>query len=353
MYTIQDIKNVVFTRVGRGYRTDEVDEFIEEVVRTVEAMQQNNETLMQKLGVLADKIEDYRAQEGSIHNALLTAQRMADQITKDAEAAAARLKEESERTAAQLESEARQKASALTEQAEADYQAKLADTKQQATKVIAEAKDRSGRMLFEALEKSRAERAALEEMKRQTKSFKDQLITMYHEQIALIERLASQERVIASPSVSSPAVEPIEAEASIAPASEDKVQTINSMVEEEASDASADTSSDHPEITSNPEPMAETRSSRETDPVEEAVPDADRPVREPILSAAENLKDVPSPVTKAAGVAPTRFQIDADVEEERASKFSNLKFGEDYDLSDDEDYLEEEPARGFFKRKKK
>ena len=73
MYTIQDIKNVVFTRVGRGYRTDEVDEFIEEVVRTVEAMQQNNETLMQKLGVLADKIEDYRAQEGSIHNALLTA----------------------------------------------------------------------------------------------------------------------------------------------------------------------------------------------------------------------------------------------------------------------------------------
>ena len=35
MYTIQDIKNVVFTRVGRGYRTDEVDEFIEEVVQPV------------------------------------------------------------------------------------------------------------------------------------------------------------------------------------------------------------------------------------------------------------------------------------------------------------------------------
>ena len=94
MYTIEDVKNVVFTRVGRGYRTEEVDEFIEEVVRSMEAMKQNSDTLMQKLGVLADKIEDYRSQEDSIHSAILTAQRMADQILNDAKTNAAKLKEE-------------------------------------------------------------------------------------------------------------------------------------------------------------------------------------------------------------------------------------------------------------------
>ena len=356
MYTIEDIKNVVFTRVGRGYRIDEVDEFIDEVVRTMEATQKNTDALMQKLGVLADKIEEYRAQEGSIHNALLTAQRAADQITKDAQETAAKLKEESERTAAKLESEARQKANALTEQAEADYQAKLADTKQQATKVIAEAKDRSGRMLFDALEKSRAERAALEEMKRQTQSFKDQLIAMYHEQIALIERLAAQERVIPAPPVAAETAaqdkaEAVEAAAAVATAKAKHVASSAAVVDE-VPDAVEQVTPAQPEMPSTPEPV-DIQSHSDPEPVEEK--EASSPIVQPVQRPVASAVDQPQKNTPPASVpakAPTRFQIDADPEEERPSKFSNLKFGEDYDLSDDEDYLEEEPSRGFFKKRK-
>ncbi len=356
MYTIEDIKNVVFTRVGRGYRIDEVDEFIDEVVRTMEATQKNTDALMQKLGVLADKIEEYRAQEGSIHNALLTAQRAADQITKDAQETAAKLKEESERTAAKLESEARQKANALTEQAEADYQARLADTKQQATKVIAEAKDRSGRMLFDALEKSRAERAALEEMKRQTQSFKDQLIAMYHEQISLIERLAAQERVIPAPPVAAETVAQDKAEAAeaaVAVATDKARHEASSAVAvEEAPDAVEREAPARPEVSSDVEPVEIASNS---DPVPVEAKDAPSQVRQPAQRPASSAAAQPqktTPPASASAKAPTRFQIDADPEEERPSKFSNLKFGEDYDLSDDEDYLEEEPSRGFFKKRK-
>lgn len=342
MYTIEDVKNVVFTRVGRGYRTEEVDEFIEEVVRSMEAMKQNSDTLMQKLGVLADKIEDYRSQEDSIHSAILTAQRMADQILNDAKTNAAKLKEESEQKAARLESEARQKAGELTERAEQDYQTRLADTKHQATRVIAEAKDRSGRMLFEALEKSRAERAALEEMKRQTQSFKDQLVAMYQEQIALVQRLASQERLIPEPPVS---VQPDEPEQTVDAAAAEMVETSEAApAESAAAQPQAETPAEETA------PVLETAKPVEAEvaPVENA---AERLLFEPVAAAAVNTAEQPA-VSKAPGTAPTRFQIDADLEEERPSKFSNLKFGDDYDMADDEDYLEKEP-RGFFKKRKK
>lgn len=333
MYTIEDVKNIVFTRAGRGYNTDEVDEFIEEVVSTMEAMQKNSDALMQKLGVLADKIEEYRAQENSIHSALLTAQRMADQVMKEAQANADKLKEESESKATKLESEARQKADVLTQQAEQDYQTKLADTKQQATRVIAEAKDRSGRMLFEALEKSRAERAALEEMKRQNQRFKTELIAMYQEQIALIERLSSQEQVVSAPSAVLEQPEPER--------KEDPVEIATKAPLEESVVA-------RPSIDIPSQEVVEEIAEPELSSAQVAQTDVQ--VAEP--PAFEPAEASPTTVTKVPGTSPERFQIDIDLEEERPSKFSNLKFGDDYDIADDEDYLEKEPSRGFFKKKK-
>ena len=307
MYTIEEIKNVVFTRAGRGYRTDEVDEFIEEVVRTMEAMQQNSDALVQKLGVLADKIEDYRAQEDSIHSALLTAQRMADQVMKEAQTNADKLKEESESRAAQLESDARRRASALTEQAEQDYQTKLADTKQQATRVIAEAKDRSGRMLFEALEKSRAERAALEEMKRQTQSFKDQLVAMYQEQMALIQRLASQERVIPAP--------PVPAEQSATDDIEEvSMETVQQPVVPQAPADDNQVMTDAPASPESiPQPIAKESEIIRTAPESSlpetvepaaAAPAPEKPVFEAAMAAPGGVNSPQPAVTKAPGTAP-------------------------------------------------
>ena len=129
MYTIDDIKNVVFARAGRGYSTQEVDDFIEEVVVTIQALQMEKQTLMQKMGVLADRIEEYRAQEQSIQNALLTAQRTADQLVREAKETADSLQEGSKSQIDQIEQEARRKAALLTKKAEEEYEAKLADAK--------------------------------------------------------------------------------------------------------------------------------------------------------------------------------------------------------------------------------
>ena len=83
MMTLDSIRNVEFTR-GRGYRTEEVDDFIDSCVETVEALMRENNTLNQKMKVLADKLVEYRNDEDSIRSALLSAQRTGDTILKEA-----------------------------------------------------------------------------------------------------------------------------------------------------------------------------------------------------------------------------------------------------------------------------
>lgn len=86
MLTIDEIKDVKF-RTGRGsayYKAEDVDAFIDEVVETFE--QNNNEKaeLVHKMDILATRIEQYRSDEETVRNALLSAQKIADTTLKEA-----------------------------------------------------------------------------------------------------------------------------------------------------------------------------------------------------------------------------------------------------------------------------
>ena len=77
MMTLEDIRNVAFSR-GRGYRAEEVDDFIDECVAAMEQLVRENDVVNQKMKVLADKLAEYRNDEDSIRSALLNAQRTGD-----------------------------------------------------------------------------------------------------------------------------------------------------------------------------------------------------------------------------------------------------------------------------------
>ncbi len=81
----EDIANVSFRKANiGGYKPDEVDSFIDKVVASYENLINEKEELMKKLGVLAQKIEEYREEEDSIRVTLLNAQKMANNSLKDA-----------------------------------------------------------------------------------------------------------------------------------------------------------------------------------------------------------------------------------------------------------------------------
>ena len=84
MYTPEEIRNIEFTKSLGGYRTSEVDPFIDKCADTVEALMQEKAELTKKLEVLADKLVEYRNEEDSIRTALLSAQRLGDTVVREA-----------------------------------------------------------------------------------------------------------------------------------------------------------------------------------------------------------------------------------------------------------------------------
>ncbi len=115
MLTLENIRNIEFSR-GRGYRADEVDDFIDNCVETVEAITRENEELSQKIKVLADKITEYRNDEDNIRSALLSAQRAGETILRDANARAEQLLKDAEEKARTIREDAKSAIAAENEE---------------------------------------------------------------------------------------------------------------------------------------------------------------------------------------------------------------------------------------------
>nr|WP_326183883.1 DivIVA domain-containing protein [uncultured Oscillibacter sp.] len=86
MLTPQEVSTHAFTKaVMGGYNMAMVDEFLDELTDDYTALYKENAALKAKLKVLVEKVEEYRATEDSMRATLLTAQRMADSIVREAE----------------------------------------------------------------------------------------------------------------------------------------------------------------------------------------------------------------------------------------------------------------------------
>jgi len=85
MLTPQEIADKVFVKaVFGGYDMTGVDDFLESVSNDYAALYKDNAILKSKLKVLVEKVEEYRSTEDSMRMALLTAQRMGDEIIDNA-----------------------------------------------------------------------------------------------------------------------------------------------------------------------------------------------------------------------------------------------------------------------------
>ena len=86
MLTPQEVSARSFTKTMMGgYNMTMVDEFLDELTDDYTSLYKENASLKAKMKVLVEKVEEYRATEDSMRATLLTAQRMADSIIKEAE----------------------------------------------------------------------------------------------------------------------------------------------------------------------------------------------------------------------------------------------------------------------------
>lgn len=84
MITPEEIRAVTFDKGMRGYRIEDVDAFLQQAASDMEQLIAEKEETEQKLYILAEKIEEYRKDEDNLKTALLNAQRMGENVIREA-----------------------------------------------------------------------------------------------------------------------------------------------------------------------------------------------------------------------------------------------------------------------------
>ena len=155
MISVNDIRERKFEKAAFGYKQEDIDEFLEELVREVETIDAERDDLNTKIQILADKVREYR-QDEALKDALLGAQKQGHQIV----------------------AEAQEKADTIIARAEAKAQ-----------ELIDEATVKHD----EAMEKNRLaiekEHENLKEAQRQVAEFKKKLFDMYKSHLEMISAM--------------------------------------------------------------------------------------------------------------------------------------------------------------------
>lgn len=265
MYTPQEIRSIEFTKSLGGYKTAEVDEFIDHCADTVEALINEKSELAKKLEVLADKLVEYRNDEDSIRTALLSAQRLGDTVVREANHKAGLILDDANIKAQKIEETAKRK-------------------------IVDEEKE-------------------LERVKKEVALFKSRMMSIYREHLSLIGMLPEDETK-EEPAVQETAEAPAKAEIPVQPVTE-----------------------------STPAPAESPAAAAEPVPAERSETAA---YEETVAAFRMNI-----PVLDEDEPAMTAAAESAEAETKASTRFSDLKFGENYDISQDTD---EEP--GYFKKKR-
>ncbi|MBQ8016381.1 MAG: DivIVA domain-containing protein [Clostridia bacterium] len=195
MLRTEQILNAKFTPVSKGtYSAEEVDAFLKAVAESYEESLGQNKELMKKIGILADKIESYRADEEAIKLALLDAHKLADSISKEAkEKAEAAVKdaenkseiildganrqsgkmiEEAREQAKEIVYNARTAVASLTERAQIETDNAIAAANDKAAEIVAKAEAEGKNIIGNSKESYEFYSAELAKVKAETEKFK-------------------------------------------------------------------------------------------------------------------------------------------------------------------------------------
>lgn len=87
MFTPQQIEQISFrTETFGGYKKEDVDELLEQLLADYVTLYKENGLLKSKMRVLVTKLEEYRQNEANMKDAIVNAQKTCDMMVKEAEA---------------------------------------------------------------------------------------------------------------------------------------------------------------------------------------------------------------------------------------------------------------------------
>ena len=179
------ISSKSFTEAMRGYKKEEVDEFLEEVSREYAKMKSINNELEKKLEVLADKIREYREDEEALKEALLGAQKQGRQVVEEAKEKAKNMIDEAQEKCDNMIADAE----AVVAQKNEEGEKAIADALAEKARIEEEAKKKAEELHTEMEIQNEIDKEALARTRREAEDFRTKLIIEYNNHIELIKKL--------------------------------------------------------------------------------------------------------------------------------------------------------------------
>ena len=91
MISSEDVRRVTFEKAFHGYRCDDVDDYLKQVAQSMDDLAAQNDDLQKKLVVLAQRIDQYRAEEDTLRTTMINAQRLGENVIREAKQKAAEI----------------------------------------------------------------------------------------------------------------------------------------------------------------------------------------------------------------------------------------------------------------------
>ena len=208
MLTPDQIKSKEFHTTGKSsYKAEEVDEFLNEIHASYDQMFRENANIIKKMSILANKVEEYKKDEDSLRQALLSAQKLADRIVSEAKETSEKQLSEASQQAEDMLSDASQKAKKILDNAQRTADAKIHEANKQADEIIGGIN-----------RKVTQENLVLEMLKKEVAAFRTKMMDMYKEHLTLLDRLPTyseeteEVQNIEPEAAETPVEEPVEVE---------------------------------------------------------------------------------------------------------------------------------------------
>jgi cell division initiation protein len=138
-----DIHNKEFSRRLRGYDEDEVNEFLDQIIKDFEALIRENKELRNEANALKERLEHFANLEETLSKTIIVAQEAADEVRNN--------------------------------------------SKKEAELIIKEAEKNADRIINESLAKSRKIALEIEELKKQASIYRTRLKTLIEAQLELLK----------------------------------------------------------------------------------------------------------------------------------------------------------------------
>lgn len=118
MLTPLEIHNKEFKRSFRGYNEEEVDEFLDQVIKDYEHLYRETADLKESVERLTGKLEHYQHMENTLHSTLVIAQETAEEVKLNAKKESELLMKEAEIRAQKVLDETMSKVRKMTSEYE-------------------------------------------------------------------------------------------------------------------------------------------------------------------------------------------------------------------------------------------